>query len=210
MPSKPEPPPPETAPPSGEPVDLRIQMERLERDNRRLRRLSVGSMIATAILLGLAAALVVTAARHGMPGFVPDVVEAREFLLRDGNGRVRGAWGFDDLGAARLTLQDEATNRSVKLNLLEDGTGGLTFSDSTGTPRMVIALLPDETASLVFADGRGFTRTVLTLSPNGSSTLIFADQGGNARSGIGIDSRGQAMFTVAGVEEDTSSAEPEG
>ena len=201
--------PPSTSTPLQAPSDLGARMEYLERDNRRLRRLGVGSLVLTAVLLGLATALVVTAARHGMPGFIPDVVEAKEFLLRDGNGRVRGAWGFDDLGAARLTLQDDATSRSVKLNLLEDGTAGLTLSDSAGTPRMVVALLPDETASVVFADGRGLTRTVLTLSPTGASTLIFADPGGNARSGIGIDSRGRAMFTVAGIEEDTASTSRE-
>ena len=204
--------PPTSASPSASPqalIDLRVRVEYLERDNRRLRRLSIGSLGVTAVLLGLATALVVTAARHGMPGFIPDVVEAKEFLLRDANGRVRGAWGFDDLGAARLALQDDATSRSVKLNLLEDGTAGLTFADSAGTPRMVVALLPDGTASLVFADGRGLTRTVLTLSPNGASTLIFADPGGNARSGIGIDSRGRAMFTVAGLEEDTASGQKE-
>jgi len=181
---------------------------RLEKENARLRRLTMSALVITTLFLGLAVALVVTAARHGMPGFVPQVVESREFLLRDGEGRVRGAWGTDDEGAIRLVLQDPGSGMSAKLNLLRDGTSGITFSDSLGNPRLVAALLPDATGSLVFVDQRGLTRTVLSLSPGGASQLVFADQGGNTRSGLGLDSRGRPMFTVTG-EPVQGAAEPD-
>jgi hypothetical protein len=131
-----------------------------------------------------------------MPGFVPDVVEAREFLLRDSEGRVRGAWGSDQDGAIRFVLQGDQSNTSIKLNLLADGSSGLTFTDSAGTPRLVVALLPDNTVNLVLGDQRGVARTVLGLNPNGGSTLVFADQGGTTRTGIGVDNRGRSMLSV--------------
>ena len=176
------------------------RIDDLEAANRKLRRQGTLLTVVTAGLLGLGVALVVTAARHGMPGFVPDVVESRQFLLRDKEGRVRGAWGSDDQGAIRLTLQDYRNQSSIKLNLLDDGSSGLTFSDSAGTARMVIAVLPDQTVNVVMGDSRGVARTVLGLNPNGGSTLVFADGGGTTKSGIGVDSRGRAMLSIANPE----------
>jgi hypothetical protein len=186
--------------PAGRETILRITA--LEWENRRLRRLATWVLVIVAVLLGLGAALVVTAARRGMPGFVPEVVEAREFVLRDREGRVRGAWGQDDQGAIRFVLQDAQSQMSVKLNLLDDGTSGLTLSDSTGNPRLLVALLPDETVNVVFADGRGITRTVLGLARNGASTLIFGDGSGHTRAGIGVDGRGRPMLTTGEIDEE--------
>jgi len=176
------------------------RLDTLEGENRKLRRQGTILMVVTAALLGLGVALVVTAARHGMPGFVPDVVESHEFVLRDSQGRVRGVWGSDDQGAIRLVLQDYRNKTSIKLNLLDDGSSGLTFSDSVGTARMVLAVLPDQTVNVVLGDSRGIGRTVLGLNPNGGSTLLFADGSGTTKSGIGIDSRGRAMLSIAGAE----------
>jgi hypothetical protein len=183
------------------------RIDALEEANRKLRRQGVLLTVITAVLLGVGLALVVTAARRGMPGLVPDVVESHEFVLRDKDGRVRGVWGSDEQGAIRLVLQDHMSRSSIKLNLLEDGSSGLTFSDSLGTARMVLAVLPDQTVNMVLGDSRGVARTVLGLNPNGGSTLAFADAGGSTRSGIGVDSRGRPMLSLANSGEGT--AEPD-
>ena len=185
---------------------LIVRVDELEAANRKLRRQGMVLMVVTAALLGLGVALVVTAARHGMPGFVPDVVESREFLLRDKEGRVRGAWGSDEQGAIRLVLQDHRNQTSLKLNLLDDGSSGLTFSDSVGTARMVLAVLPDQTVNVVLGDSRGVARTVLSLTGTGGSSLGFADGGGTTKSSIGVDSRGRPILSIAGSE---STAEPD-
>src|SRR5262245_18862491 len=181
------------------------RIDALEAANQKLRRQGTVLAVVTAVLLGIGVALVVTAARHGMPGLMPDVVESREFVLRDKQGRVRGGGGSDDQGAIRLVLQDHLSRSSIKLNLLDDGSSGLTFSDSAGTARMVLAVLPDQTVNVVLGDSRGVARTVLGLNPNGGSTLAFADAGGSTRSGIGVDSRGRPMLSIANAE----SAEPD-
>lgn len=188
--------------------ELALRVTRLEQELRRVRRRGLALLITTAMLLGLGAALVITAARHGMPGFVPQVVESREFLLRDETGRVRAAWGADPEGAIRFVLQDPRNASSVKLSLLDDGTAGLTLADSAGSPRVVLGLLPDETASLVFGDRVGLTRTVLSFSPNGASTLVFADRGGNTQAGIGVNHRGTAMLSVKGLLEEAAEEPP--
>ena len=192
--------PPPTAPSSGAMHELLRRLSELEADNRKLRRQSYGTLVVTAILLGAAASLTYTAARHGLPGFVPDIVEAREFVLRDHQGRVRGAWGEDDQGSIRLVLQEVGSQASIKLNLLRDGSSGLTLADSAGNARMVIAVLPDQTTNLVFADGRGVARTVLGLTRRSGSSLVFADDGGTTRTAIGVDGRGAAMLSTGPVD----------
>ena len=177
------------------------RIDALEEANRKLKRQGMLLVVITAVLLGVGLALVVTAARRGMPGLVPDVVESHEFVLRDKEGRIRGVWGADDQGAIRLVLQDHLSRSSIKLNLLDDGSSGLTFTDSAGTARMVLAVLPDQTVNMVLGDSRGVARTVLGLNPNGGSTLAFADGGGTMRSGLGVDSRGRPMLSIANTGE---------
>jgi hypothetical protein len=172
------------------------RLETLERDNRRLQRSANLAFMGIAVLLGLVVALVWVTGRHGMPGSVAQEVAARQFVLRDSKGALRGAWGLGDDGAVRLVLQDPTGRPRVKVSVLQDGTSGLSFSDSSGHPRAVFALLPDQTGSMAFADETGKTRSVLGISADGSSNIVFADQSGSTRAGLGVDARGQSTFTL--------------
>lgn len=175
---------------------LSIRIEEQARENRRLRRLWMGTVVTGALLLGLATALVIVSARHGLPGTVADVIEAREFLLRDANGAVRGSWATASNGSMRLTLQSPGSKAGLSLASLPDGASGITVRDSAGRSRAVLGLLPDQTVSLLLADENGTTRTVLSLVRGGSSTLVFADRSGNAKVGMGVDARGQSTLTL--------------
>ena len=175
---------------------LSIRVEELARENRRLRRLWMGTVVAGGLLLGLATALVIVSARHGFPGAVPDVIEARQFLLRDPNGAIRGSWATGDRGSMRLQLQAPGSKAGLSLAVLEGGASGITVRDSAGRSRAVLGLLPDQTVSLLFADENGTTRTVLSLVRGGSSTLVFADRSGDAKVGMGVDARGQSTITL--------------
>jgi hypothetical protein len=175
---------------------LSIRIEEQARENRRLRRLWMGTVVTGAILLGLATALVLVSARHGLPGTVADVIEAREFLLRDANGAIRGTWSNGPKGSIRLQLQAPNSKAGLSLAVLEGGASGITVRDSAGRSRAVLGLLPDQTVSLLLADENGTTRTVLSLVRGGSSTLVFADRSGDAKVGMGVDSRGQSTLTL--------------
>jgi hypothetical protein len=168
----------------------------LERESRRLHRLWMASIVALAVLLGLATALVVVSARHGFPGTVADVIESRQFLIRDKSGAVRGAFGTLPDGSLRLSLQAPESKAGITLTALKGGASGLTISDSSGRSRGVLGLLPDETLSLTFGDQNGMTRSALGLNPEGSATMVFADRAGAMRAGLGVDSRGAGTFTV--------------
>jgi hypothetical protein len=175
---------------------LTLRIEEQARENRRLRRLWMGTVVTGALLLGLATALVIVSARHGLPGTVADVVEARQFLLRDGKGTIRGTWGTTQNGSLRLSLQSPNSKAGISLASLPDGASGITVRDSAGRSRAVLGLLPDQTVSLLLADENGTTRTVLSLVRGGSSTLVFADRSGDAKVGMGVDSRGQSTLTL--------------
>jgi hypothetical protein len=184
---------------------LTRRVEELERDNRRLRRLGTYMLVGIGTLLGLTTSIIVVAARHGMPGFVPQVTESRRFLLRDADGQVRATLGMNKKGAAQFSLEDAAGHDRVRLSVLDDGSSGVAFVDSAGASRIVMGLLPDQTSTIVLADHAGKTRTVLGLSPNGASTIVFADAGGITRAGMGVDQRGFGTFTMV----DRAAAQPQ-
>ena len=177
------------------------RLETAERHVARLRRVVNYVLIGVAILLGLTATVIYLAGRHGMPGMVASVVESKEFLLRDADGQVRGAWGTDADGSIQLILQGGATKASVKLSLLADGAAGVTLSDPQGRPRLVAGLLPNENVSVVLADSVGMTRAVFGLNNvNGSSSLVFADRNGVTRTAIGTSAYGQPIFATGEPE----------
>jgi hypothetical protein len=79
--------------------ELIARLERLERENRRLRVSGLAlPVLALICLIGPALA------RAG--GSVSPRVEAQQFILRDEAGRVRGMLGMDE-GRPRLVLRDE-------------------------------------------------------------------------------------------------------
>jgi hypothetical protein len=194
--------------PIAAPSDTVVErLDALEADNQRLRRMTTALFLAAGLLVGLCVALVVVAARRGLPGSIASVVESESFIVKDTDGNVRGAWGVADDGAMRLVLQDAAGRAALNLTLLSDGSPGITFTDSAGQSRLVLGLLPDQTTTLVFADQNGRTRTVLGLAPDGSSSLAFADRDGDTRAGLGLDQRGIGTFTLQ--ERPTFEAPPE-
>jgi hypothetical protein len=175
---------------------LTLRIEELARENRRLRRLWMGTVVSGALLLGLATALVIVTAQHGLPGTIANVIEAKQFVLRDGQGNIRGSWSTSENGSMRLSLQAPKSKAGLSLAALADGASGITVRDSAGRSRAVVGLLPDQTVSLLFADENGTTRTVLSLVRGGSSTLVFADRSGDAKVGMGVDAKGQSTLTL--------------
>jgi hypothetical protein len=171
------------------------RLDALERDNRRLRRYGVTMLVVLAGFLGVGAALLYFSGAYGLPGS-PQMVAARQFLLRDASGNIRGTWGTGEDGSVRLALSDDQGRQRIRLSLLEDGSAGLTFSDTADRKLAVLGLLPDHTSTLALTDPAGVPRMVLGVAANGSSNLVFADHSGTTRAGLGVDTRGLGTFTL--------------
>jgi hypothetical protein len=78
---------------------LSERLERLEKENRALKRFGIG------VLSLLAAALVMGQARPER------TVEAEKFVLKDASGRMRGEFGLDNSGTPALAFYDESGTR---------------------------------------------------------------------------------------------------
>jgi hypothetical protein len=181
------------------------RVDELERENGRLRRSAFVMMGLGALLLLITSGML--ASMHRNEARVAEVVEAKRFVLRDGEGHVRAVIGVNPDNSSRFVLQDRDGHERLRMSLLADGSPGMAFSDRTGKARAVLGVLADETSTLVFADRSGRTRAVLGLSSDEASTLVFADRYGEMRVGVGVESDGSAGVTL--FEKDTAQpAEP--
>jgi hypothetical protein len=173
------------------------RMDRIERENRRLRRFGNMMIVAVAVVVGLAAAVFWYTGRFGVAGAVPQNIVARQFTLRNGDGTTRGTWGVADDGTVRLVLSDGTGRARVRLSLLADGSAGLSFADTADHKLVVLGSLPDQTSSFVISNGAGVPRAVLGISGAGAANLVFADPNGATKTSMGVDARGRGAFSVA-------------
>jgi hypothetical protein len=171
------------------------RLERLEQKYRRLRGTNRLLVVGLAVLLGTAAATVVTLALR-LPRLSGDVVQARSFALRDAKGRLRGVFGMATDGASQLVLQDEMGHARLRLVVLGDGSPGFTLIDQKGRSRAALGLLPDETITLAFADRQGISRVALGLTARQAASLALADSDGITRAGMGVAADGKSTVTT--------------
>lgn len=170
------------------------RMDRIERENRRLRRFGTMMLVGVAIVLGVTLAVFVYSGSFGVG--VPENIAARQFTIRDAQGTSRGTWGVAEDGTVRFLLSDLSGRPRVRVSLLPDGSSGMSLADSADRKLVVLGALPDQSTSFVMSDRSGVPRAVLGMSTNGSANLVFADREGATKAGLGVDARGQASFTL--------------
>jgi hypothetical protein len=172
------------------------RLEEIEAGHRRLKQLGgIAALLLVALILALGATLY-TSYRAGYLGGAAASVRAREFVLTDGAGAVRGTWALLEDGSTRFFMQDRDGVPRLKLTVLDGGAPGLSFTDESGRSRVVLGLLPDETSTLVFADRTGEARAVLGLSAEEAASLVFVDRAGSVRAGLGVAADGSASLTI--------------
>ena len=188
---------------------LAARVDRLERENRRLRR------GGAAALLGLAAALVMGQAPRGGNA---RTVEAERFLLRDASGKARAELAIQPDGSPYLEFRDGAGNARAGLGLqgetahlgLTDkkGKGGtilraqpngrpnITLTDEHGARRAVLFLSDGGTPTLAFSDGQRRSRVVLNMLGNGYTSLSFSDAAGRLRAALDLEPNGSPSLIL--------------
>jgi hypothetical protein len=78
---------------------LAIRLDRLERENRRLKRTGAVALVGIAALVLMG---------QTTPGEVANVVEAKQFVLRDSRGDTRAVLALGPDGSVGLGLSDKA------------------------------------------------------------------------------------------------------
>ena len=143
------------------------RLERLERQNRRLR---LGGAL---ILVGIVS--VATMGQGRAPGHA---VEAQRFVVKDARGRTRAVLGATADGPG-LNLYDPDGNARAALALNTENTSRLGFYDRQGKSRLVVDVAEDGTSTVGFYDKAGKAHAHLRVAPDGSPVLGFFDKDGH-------------------------------
>lgn len=146
---------------------LADRVDRLERQNRRLKHVgaAVAIGIATVVLMGQAR----TAAK---------VVEAERFIVRDAGGRTRATLGVAADGEAGLYFVDRDGKLRAALALKTDGGPNLTLLDRDEKPRVGLVVGADGTPVLGLFDRDKKLRATLSVAADGTPFLSFKDRDG--------------------------------
>lgn len=105
---------------------IRKRLEKVEKENRRLKRFGLG------FLLLVAAAVTMGQARPNRTS------EAEEFVVKDPQGHVRATLGFS-LGAPMLVLYDKAGTMKASLMVGANGIPGFSLFDAAGNQTVSLA-----------------------------------------------------------------------
>jgi len=177
---------------------LKDRLDRLERGNRRVRRFGLFAFLGVGLVFLM-----------GQAGSnIPEVIEAKRFVVKDASGRNLAALGTDrdgapllvltnldgglgatlEVTAARrptLTLYDRAGNSRAIMSVDSEGSPSLSLTDKTGTPRVGLAVATQGSGGLVLYGDKNTARASFGLGTSWSPYLVFMDDDGNIRTALG-------------------------
>lgn len=165
---------------------LTERLERLERSNRRWRRLVAG------LLMAGASAAIVGARQAEKPG----VVEAERFVLKGRDGKTRATLREMPDGRAVLAFFDrQGANRLlVGTNVHNEPVVGLLGHD--GQDRLVLVLDPEGIAKLNLRDDGARPRIVLGVRPGGEAVQTFFGHDGHGQLELAISRDGAPQVKI--------------
>ncbi len=189
------------------------RIERLERENRRLKRacfVSVGLLVAAwmGLTVGFlkqrpSGAPAVLLDENGKPrvtlgmkvvGSRTGIDKSARLALMDEYGRVRVELGALDVGKVGLRISDEEGKARAELFISGDGPEdlrdrwsktGLIFYDQAGKDRASLYVMTTGRPGLGLRDGENALRASLALSRDGSPYLSLGDEKGKERATLG-------------------------
>ena len=153
---------------------LEMQQARLQRSNKHLRMMT-GAMVL------LCGALFTMAETNSA---VPETLEAQQFLLRDGSGKLRGAMGVLSDGAVGLNFSDPSGRTRLTLDLAANGTPGLDLYDQDGKVRATVALGDAGEPGVGLFGPNGNLRTSLDVPAAKTPGLAFYKSDGKPAWGV--------------------------
>ncbi|VTT99124.1 Marine sediment metagenome DNA, contig: S06H3_S19206 (Fragment) OS=marine sediment metagenome GN=S06H3_52965 PE=4 SV=1 [Gemmataceae bacterium] len=187
----------------------RDEFEVLQRRLAALERGAAASRRAAAVwrgvaVIAIAVAVVVasgSAATNAQPANnVPAVIEARQFILRDADGRARAILRMDADGPV-LAMHHEEGKASVRVAATKTG-GSLLFRDARGLPRAALGLIGDRghpQLGLQDENARGVVTVGWVQNIDEGPLVRVHDENGKPRAVLGMvkaDAPGRAPVPV--------------
>lgn len=146
-------------------AELTARLEKLERDNRRLRAFAVAALVLAAALSTIYA----TAP-------VPEKITAHEFDVVDGSGKARMKLRTID-GSPHTSLYDAQGKVRAAMGMTSDGSPSIVLLDAQGNLRAAMGVAPDGTPSIGLSDAQGYPRVGMVLTPGGPGIWLSDPQG---------------------------------
>ena len=147
---------------------LEERLAELQRYNRRL-IVTIGAFV----LVGGALITMAQASPNGS-----EIVEARQFVLRDASGNVRAVLGSTPEGAVGLNLDDARGRTRLTLDVDYAASPGLDLFDQSGKRRVIISLGQHGEPGAGLYDAEGKLRTSLDIPGANTPGLAFYHEGG--------------------------------
>lgn len=170
------------------------RLERVESENRRLKRIGVLAVLGLGalMLLGQATPSAITPA-------VPaaKVIEAEKFVLRDPTGRERAELSVLADGSPTLGFVDPDGKPRALFGLGADGAPGLALLGPDDKGRLTLSVRRDGAAAVILVDAGGRPRARLDLETDGVPGLTFFARGGGVRAALGVMDDGR-LFVFPG------------
>jgi hypothetical protein len=179
-------------------ADLEIRLAKLERQNRRLKRLGLLFLLiaGAGFLLAQAPRKAARAApAPAAPAVTYDTLVVHRLELRDKAGMLRGVWTAEGY-APGLALYDDAEKLHAELFLIDESPG-LRFFDAAGNQRALLGVMAGLPGLLLY-DATGRTRAELNVIDDRAG-LVLADATGKTRAGLAVnaDGPGLALYDAA-------------
>ena len=171
---------------------LTRRLDRLERENRRLKRWGSLALIGLVSLIFMGQ----------IASSAPKVVEGKSFILRDTKGRLRAKLGMSRERLAGLVLLDEAGTPSASLSTASDGKSTLELLDKAGHERAMLFKDAEGTSGLSLRDETGNPRVMLAITLGMATFSLHAGSGNTARVHIAANSTA-ASFRLLDKSETT-------
>ncbi|HUT55218.1 MAG TPA: hypothetical protein VM658_17645 [bacterium] len=154
-------------------MTIEHRLEKLEKENRMLKRLFVLAMV------GLVVWLIVYPDKSLKAESSSKVIEATAFHLVDSSGKTRGLFNVSSAGLVQIGLFDGKKKPRTLLAVSSNGDSSLIFSNSKGQESIELSLSSDNTSSFVFFDTKNKSRLLFGVAPSGTTGMGIKDSYGN-------------------------------
>jgi hypothetical protein len=173
----------------GDDMDINARLEKLERENRRMKKIGIVTVVFASVLFISGQAK------------TNKVIEANEFHLVDGAGKVRGTFVTNNDGQTLLRLSD--STGQVVANFGTGTQGSSLFLGSTNSKQQIVFVNPGiKGIPTLQMSGSGGNLEVTLDRDSGGPSLTIEDSDGYS-SALG---RSDLVLTKTGKKEQTPAA----
>ena len=124
------------------------RLERLERENRRIKRIGVCALFGAVVLIVMGQA---------RPSNVAKVIEAERFVVRGAAGSVSAVLGVNPDGNMGLEIRDKSGKAGVALGMGSSGNPALRLDGQDGKTGIALGVRSDNTPAMELYNKEGKT-----------------------------------------------------